>query len=105
MWVRSLGWEDPLEKEQLPTPVFLPGESPWTEELGGPQSMGSQRVRHNLATMYTGMQIMAATYEFATKNYKTLRKQNSLSQSQKRKKTQSQKRNKNTDLENPKIAI
>ena len=34
MQVRSLGWEDPLEKEMLPTPVFLPGElygfySPW----------------------------------------------------------------------------
>ena len=33
-WVRSLGWEDSLEKEQLPTPVFWPGEfhglySPW----------------------------------------------------------------------------
>ena len=33
-WVRSLGWEDPLEKEWLPTPVFWPGEfhglySPW----------------------------------------------------------------------------
>ena len=28
-------------------PVFLPGESPWTEEPGGLQSMGSQRVRHN----------------------------------------------------------
>ena len=33
-WVRSLGWEDPLEKGRLPTPVFLPGESPWTEESG-----------------------------------------------------------------------
>ena len=30
-----------------PTPVFLPGESPWTEEPGGQQSMGSQRVRHD----------------------------------------------------------
>ena len=30
-----------------PTPVFLPGESPWTEEPGGLQFMGSQRVRHN----------------------------------------------------------
>ena len=29
------------------TPVFLPGGSPWTEEPGGLQSMGSQRVRHN----------------------------------------------------------
>ena len=33
-WVRLLGWEDPLEKEWLPTPVFWPGEfhglnSPW----------------------------------------------------------------------------
>ena len=33
-WVQSLGWEDPLEKERLPTPVFCPGEfhglcSPW----------------------------------------------------------------------------
>ena len=27
-----------------PTPVFLPGESPWTEEPGGLQPMGSQRV-------------------------------------------------------------
>ena len=33
-WVQSLAWEDPLEKEQLSTPVFLPGESPWTEESG-----------------------------------------------------------------------
>ena len=29
------------------TPVFLPGESPWTEVLGGLQSMGSQRVGHD----------------------------------------------------------
>ena len=29
-WVSSLGWEDPLEREKLPTPVFWPGEcSPW----------------------------------------------------------------------------
>ena len=41
-WVQSLGLEDPLEKERQPTPVFLPGESPWTEEPGGLQSMGSQ---------------------------------------------------------------
>ena len=29
------------------TPVFFPGEPPWTEELGGLQSIGSQRVRHD----------------------------------------------------------
>ena len=41
-WVQSLGWEDPLEEAWQPTPVFLPGESPWTEKLGGLQSMRSQ---------------------------------------------------------------
>ena len=49
-WVRSLGWEDLWRRARQPTPVFLPGESPWTEELGGLQSMGSQRVRHDWAT-------------------------------------------------------
>ena len=34
-WVRFLGWEDPLEEGMQPTPVSLPGESPWTEEPGG----------------------------------------------------------------------
>ena len=38
--VQSLGWEDPLEEGMKSTPVFLPGESPWTEE-----TMGSQGVR------------------------------------------------------------
>ena len=43
-WVWSLGWEGPLEeREWQPTPVFLPGGSPWTEEPGRLQSMGSQR--------------------------------------------------------------
>ena len=32
---------------QQPTPVFLPGESPWTEEPGGLQSIGWHRVRQN----------------------------------------------------------
>ena len=45
--VQSLGWGDPLEEGMQPTPVFLPGESPWTEEPGGLQSMGSQRAGHN----------------------------------------------------------
>ena len=38
-----------------PTPVFVPGESPWTEEPGGLYSMGLQRVRHNeqLSTLLT----------------------------------------------------
>ena len=31
-WVRSLGWEDPLEEGKATNPVFLPGESSWTED-------------------------------------------------------------------------
>ena len=48
-WVQFLGWEDPLEEGRAwpPTPVFLPGESPWTEEPGGLPSTGSQRVGHD----------------------------------------------------------
>ena len=46
-WVPSLGWEDALEEGLATTPVFLPGESSWTGEPGGLQSMGSQRVRHD----------------------------------------------------------
>ena len=46
-WVQSLDWKDHLEKVMQTTQVFLPGESPWTEEPDGLQSMGSQRVGHN----------------------------------------------------------
>ena len=45
--VRSLGRGDPLEEGMATTPVFLPGESPWTEEPGGLQSIGSQRAGHD----------------------------------------------------------
>ena len=47
MWVRSLGWEDPLEKRMATHSSILAWEIPWTEEPGRLQSMGSQRVRHN----------------------------------------------------------
>ena len=46
-WVRSLGWEDTLEEGMATPPVFLPGESLWTDEPGGLESMGLQRVGHN----------------------------------------------------------
>ena len=48
--VQSLGWENPLEKEMATHSGILAGEIPWTEELGRLQSMGSQRVRHDLVT-------------------------------------------------------
>ena len=50
MWVQPLDWEDPLEKETATLSNILAWEIPWTEERGGLQSMGSQRVRHDLAT-------------------------------------------------------
>ena len=43
----------PWRRAWQPTLVFLPEESPWTEEPGGPWSMESQRVTHNWATKHT----------------------------------------------------
>ena len=45
--VRSLGWEDPLEKEMAIHSSILAWKILWTEESGGLQSMGSQRVGHD----------------------------------------------------------
>ena len=45
--VQSLGWEDTLEKEMAAHSSTLAWKIPWTEEPGGLQSMGSQRVGHN----------------------------------------------------------
>ena len=50
MWVRSLGKEHPLEKEMATYSSILAWEIPGTKVPGGLQSMGLQRVRHNLAT-------------------------------------------------------
>ena len=49
-WVPSLGQEDPLQKERATHSSILAWEIPWTEETGRLQSMGSLRVRHDLAT-------------------------------------------------------
>ena len=43
-WVRFLNWEDPLEKEMATDSGILAWKTPWTEEPGGLQSTGSQRV-------------------------------------------------------------
>ena len=45
--VRSLGWEDPLEEGLATHSSILAWRTPWTEEPGGLQSMGSQRVGHD----------------------------------------------------------
>ena len=46
-WARSLGQEDPLEKEMATHSSTLAWKIPWTEEPGRLQSMGLQRVGHN----------------------------------------------------------
>ena len=46
-WVRSLGWEDALEKEMATHSSILAWRTPWAEEPGGLQSRGSQRVGHD----------------------------------------------------------
>ena len=43
-WVRSLGWEDPVEKEMATHSSILAWEIPWTEEPDGLQSMGLQEL-------------------------------------------------------------
>ena len=42
-WVRSLGQEDPLEKEMATHASILTWKIPWTEEPGGPQSIGATK--------------------------------------------------------------
>ena len=46
-WIRSLGWEDSLEKGMATHSSILAWKIPWTEEPGGLQSMGLQRFRHD----------------------------------------------------------
>ena len=48
--LQSLGQKDPLEEEMATHSSILAWEIPWTEEIGGLQSMGSQRVGQNLLT-------------------------------------------------------
>ena len=47
IWVQSLGWEDLLEKGMATHPSILVWRVPRTEQPGGLQFTGSQRVRHN----------------------------------------------------------
>ena len=51
-WVRPLGWEDPLEEGMATHSSILAWRIPWTEEPGGLQSMGWQRVRQDWETRH-----------------------------------------------------
>ena len=53
--VRSLGWEDPLEKEMATHSNILAWKIPWIEETGRLQPMGLERVRHDWACMHTAV--------------------------------------------------
>ena len=66
MWVQSLGLEDPLEKDMATHSRILAWEIPWTGESGGLQSMGSQRVGHDLAAKQQQMyeEIMAGSQSY-----------------------------------------
>ena len=46
-WVPSLGWKELLEKEMATNSNILAWRIPWTEQPGGPQPMGSQRIGHD----------------------------------------------------------
>ena len=52
IWVQSLGQEDLLEKEMATHSGILAWKISWTEQPGGLQSMGSQRVGHDWATKH-----------------------------------------------------
>ena len=64
-WVQSLGQEDLLEKEIATHSSIAAWETPWTEELGGLQSMESQTVRHNLVNEHT-------IFEFSSLNFQNI---------------------------------
>ena len=59
-WVRYLGWEDPLEKEMETHSRILAWRIPWTEEPGGLQSTGSQRIGHDWMTSLS----LCSSYNF-----------------------------------------
>ena len=52
-WIQSLVWEDPLEKEMTTCPSILAWRIPWTEESGGIQGVGLQRVRYRLTLSFS----------------------------------------------------
>ena len=62
MQVRSLGWEDPLEKEMATRSSILAWKIPWTEEPGRLQSMGLQRVENNRAIEHAHIHIPISQY-------------------------------------------
>ena len=65
-YVQSLGLEDALEEEMASHSKILSGKIPQTEEPSGLQSMGSQRIRHNLATKHISVQFSSVAQSCLT---------------------------------------
>ena len=55
------GWEDPLEEGMTISPLFLPGESPRTEEPGRLQAIGSQRFGYDGAVKHSPYEELRST--------------------------------------------
>ena len=64
MWVQSPGWEDPLEEKMANPTNILAWRLPWTEEPGGLQFIGLQRVRHDWETFTSHKFIYTHMYLF-----------------------------------------
>ena len=78
MWVQSLGWEDPLEDGIATHSSVLAWRIPWTEEPGRLQSMGSQRVGHNLATFPFTFQVHLSEYKSLCERFLVICRKRSL---------------------------
>ena len=77
-WVQSLGWKDLLEKGMATHSSILAWRIPWTEEPGGLQSMGSQRVGHNLATFPFTFQVHLSEYKSLCERFLVICRKRSL---------------------------
>ena len=73
-WAWFLGWEDPQEKGMAIHSSILPCRIPWTEEPGGLQFMGLQRVRYNRATIFYSNCILRKCSRFKVHSYVTEQK-------------------------------
>ena len=74
-WVQSLVVKILWGRAWQPIPVFLPGESLWTEETGGLESMGSQRDGHDWVTQHsTEHRVTQLTYIIDNVNHKNVLK-------------------------------
>ena len=72
-WVRSLGWENPLDKGMATHSSILAWEMPWTEEPGGLQSVGSLRVRRDLVSKtMTTMVLTSSVFIYFLRNRHTV---------------------------------